>query len=231
MTSDTALALVRDLRPQAFGTTSPRKIPNPVVEPLWVGVRVLAAVVGLEAVLIDETGDAVDDQADIEAGLSGALAADAVVIDGVLTKQVSHDGTGMVVGTEPLPSTSKMISTSMIGSRRSRTAELARRLELENEARDFGPDDTISLVAVDLLYLDGESLLEIPLLERKRLLEGVVAESNLIRRSAYIRPPIETWVNSWRSLGFHGLTYKAANGHYRPGGVKDDWATSPMPRR
>ena len=95
----------------------------------------------------------------------------------------------------------------------------------------FGPDDIVAFVAVDLLWLDGESLLDVPLLERKRLLEAVArrVEPRPPRRRSSGRRS-STWVSSWRALGFAGLTYKAANSRYRPGGVKDDWATSAMPR-
>lgn len=222
---------MRDLRPQAFGSTSPGRIVDPIVEPLWTGLRVLAGVDATETALLDETGEPVIDHAPIETSLAAAANADVLVVDGFLTKQVSHDGTGVYVGADAIPGTGKLIAQSMVGSRRNRTAEAAEHLEREREARTFGPTDTVTLVVIDLLVLDGESLLDIPLLERKRLLEAVVTESDLIRRGAYVRPPIDTWVNSWRALGFPGLSYKAANGRYRPGGVKDDWAMSSMPRR
>jgi bifunctional non-homologous end joining protein LigD len=231
MTAAPALSVMRDLRPQAYGTTAPGRILDPIVEPLWPGVRVLAGVALDETALLDETGGSIDDQAAIEASLAAAAEADAVILDGFLTKQVSHDGTGVYVGAAGVPPTGKLIVQSMIGTRRNRTAEAAEHVERELEARTFGPDDRVTFVAVDLLHLDGDSLLEVPLLERKRLLEAVLVESDLIRRGAYVRPPIDTWVNSWRALGFPGLSYKAANGRYRPGGVKDDWATSAMPRR
>ncbi len=227
----TALTVLRDLRPQAFGSTSPARIREPIIEPLWAGVRVLAGVDHGASALLDETGEPVAEHPDIEASLVAAARADAVVLDGFLTKQVSHDGTGVYVGADPIPPTGKLIAQSMVGSRRNRTLEAAEHLEREREARTFGPSDTVTFVVVDLIHLDGDSLLEVPLLERKRLLEAVIVESDLIRRGAYVRPPIDTWVNSWRALGFPGLSYKAANGRYRPGGVKDDWATSTMPRR
>jgi ATP-dependent DNA ligase len=84
---------------------------------------------------------------------------------------------------------------------------------------------------IDVLWLDGEWLLDVPLLERKRLLESVVPASELIRPGPYVRPPISTWVGSWRAQGFRGLSFKAANSRYRPGESAPDWATTPMPRR
>jgi ATP-dependent DNA ligase len=86
-------------------------------------------------------------------------------------------------------------------------------------------------VAIDLLWLDGESLLDVPLLERRRLLESVVAESDLVRRGVFVRPPIDAWLGSWRALGFNGLSYKAANSRYQPGVASAEWVTVPMPRR
>jgi ATP-dependent DNA ligase len=231
MTGASALATLRDLRPQAYGSTVPGRVANPIVEPLWAGLRVLAAIEGGETALLDEDGDPVVDFPALETSLAAATEADAVILDGYLTKQVSHDGTGVFLGAPPIPPTGKLIAQSMVGTRRNRTAEAAEHLEQEHRDRTFAPTDTVTFVAVDLLYVDGESLLEVPLLERKRQLEAVLAESDLVRRGAYVRPPIEAWVNSWRAIGFRGLTYKAANGRYRPGGVKDDWATSAMPRR
>jgi hypothetical protein len=231
MTTATALSIVRELRPQTYGSVAPGRIDNPVIEPLWAGARVLAAIEGDESVLLDEEGAPVGDQASLEAQLRGGIGADAAILDGFLTKQVAGDGTGVWVGGGgPMPPTGKLIAQSMVGVRHNRTAEAAAHIEQERAARTFGPDDTVAFVAIDLLHLDGESLLDVPLLERKRLLEAVLTESNLVRHGAYVRPPIETWVSSWRALGFSGLTYKAANGRYRPGGVKDDWATSAMPR-
>jgi ATP-dependent DNA ligase len=101
----------------------------------------------------------------------------------------------------------------------------------ERAARYVEPDDVVNLVAVDLLWLDGEWLLDVPLLERKRLLESILPGDALVRTGTYVRPPLATWVGSWRAQGFRGLAYKAANSRYRPGEKASDWATCPMPRR
>ena len=45
-TTPDVLALARDLRPALFGSGSAGRISNPVVEPLWTGVRVIAAATG-----------------------------------------------------------------------------------------------------------------------------------------------------------------------------------------
>ena len=74
----------------------------------------------------------------------------------------------------------------------------------------------IAFVAVDLLVLDDEPLLDVPLLERKRLLESVLPEGDRVRRTAFVREPAGTFVTTWRSLGFGDLAYKTANGRYLP---------------
>ncbi len=231
MTTASALAIARDLRPQAFGSVAPARIKDPIIEPLWSGIRVLAAAEPGASALFDSDGEPVVDFAHVEADLRATVAADEIVIDGYLTKQPAHEESVVEFTEEWMPSTSEILAQGLIGSRRNRTAEHADRLERERKAATFGPDDIVVFVAIDLLHLDGVSLLDIPLLERKRLLEASVPESDLVRRGAYVRPPIETWVNSWRTLGFAGLAFKSANGRYRPGGDKSDWATVPMPRR
>jgi hypothetical protein len=82
--------------------------------------------------------------------------------------------------------------------------------------RTFGPTDVVALVAIDLLWLDGQPLFDVPLLERKRLLESASDRSDVIRRGQFIRPPIDTWMGSWRALGFSSITFKTATGDTAP---------------
>jgi ATP-dependent DNA ligase len=90
----------------------------------------------------------------------------------------------------------------------------------------------IAFVAVDLLTLDGQVLFDLPLLERKRLLESAIVESELVRTSPFVRPPLERWLPSWNALGFTGAMLKAANSRYVPGGLADDWSVAqPLGRR
>jgi hypothetical protein len=229
-----ALSIVRELRPQAFRSGAPHRVRDPIVEPLWPGVRVLAAFDrsgSPETVLANERGEPVGGHAAIEAALASAARADGLIVDGYLTKQVGHDGSGVYTGAEVQVSTGKLVVQGMLGSRRNRAAETAEQAERNLEARSFGPTDVVALVAIDLLWIDDEPLFDVPLLERKRLLEAALDESDVIRRGMYVRPPIETWIGSWRALGFSGVTFKGANGRYRPGAKADDWITASMPRR
>jgi ATP-dependent DNA ligase len=115
-----------------------------------------------------------------------------------------------------------------LGRRRSRTKPPA----IEQTERDPLPvDGDVALVAVDLLWLDDEPLLSVPLLERKRILESVLGESRLVRRGIYVRPPVDTWLGSWRSFGFSRLAYKAANSRYVPGATNPQWTVGDLPAR
>jgi hypothetical protein len=226
-----ARATLATLRPQAFGTGAAGNVRNPIVEPLWVGVRCLAAVDDEGAVVVDESGEPVEDQLRVIYALAAASRTDGLVVDGFLTKQTMHEGSGIWTGTDEIPGMGKLIGQSMVGVRRNRADEAAKRLETSIDERTFRPEDTVSFVAIDLLWLDGESMLDVPLLERRRLLEAVLDESDVIRRGTFVRPPIETWIGSWRAQGFGGLTFKAANSRYRPGVANPDWAIASMPRR
>ena len=75
----------------------------------------------------------------------------------------------------------------------------------------------IAFVAVDLLALDDEPLLGVPLLERKRLLESVLPESTRVRRTPFVREPAGSFMITWRSAGFGGLAYKEAEQPLPPG--------------
>ncbi|MEA2026893.1 MAG: hypothetical protein U9O18_09390, partial [Chloroflexota bacterium] len=78
-------------------------------------------------------------------------------------------------------------------------------------------------IAVDLLRVDGASLLDVPLLERKRLLESIIDQGDLVRVSAHVRPPIDTWVGTWKAMGLRGGILKAANSRYHPSDDTIEW--------
>lgn len=226
-----ARAALAGLRPQPFGHGHPGRVPDPLIEPLWTGVRALAAVVADTAGLVDEAGEPIDGQAGVAEALAEAALADGLILDGFLTKLAARDGSGVYVAMDNLPSASQMVGRPLLGIRPTRAEEVTKALDDAREARTFGPDDTVRFVAIDLLWLDGESLLDVPLLERRRLLELVLAELDLVRRGVFVRPPIDAWIGSWRSLGFAGLSYRAANSRYQPGKASSEWVTAAMPRR
>ena len=227
-----AARIASELRPQVFGRTAPDRIREPVVEPAWPGQRLIAGVDG-DAVTLFADGVPLEGQERICWHLAHQVeaSADGVVVDGYLTKQVADDDGGVYTGTDALPSTGKLIAQSMVGIRRNRADEAAQAREADVAARTFTRDDPVNLVVTDLLWIDGQSLLDVPLMERLRLLDSLFPGDELVRPGIYVRPPLATWIGSWRAQGFTAITFKEANSRYVSGATADDWATGAMPRR
>jgi ATP-dependent DNA ligase len=218
----------RTWRPQAFGRRNARHVGDPLVEPLWAGIRVLAHATPDGVEFVDANGDT-KSWPEVEAALASSLATRQAVLDGYLTTEAASDGIGVVAGTGvAMPNAAEMSRQMLIGGARSRRGELHEALESAAIPK-FGVGDVVVFVAVDLLQLDDEPLLDVPLLERKRLLEAVLGESELVRRTSFVRPTAGGSLIAWRALGFAMLAYKAANSRYRPGEVNDAWATAPAP--
>jgi hypothetical protein len=193
------------------------QITDPLLEPLWSGVRVLAHFRArpdegtAHVSLRDEDGDEIGDIArDAATALRDSVMALEAVIDGVLTRQATLGGVG-----------SSMVVEAEVSSL---AFVLPTRPDATFRRRDGSPGE-LAFVAVDLLSVDGQDLLDLPLLERKRQLESLFVESELLRLSPVVRPPILPWLNSWKSAGFRGLMMKAANSRYRPGELTTEWVT------
>lgn len=224
--------LALSLRPQTYGKERADRIAQPVVEPLWLGLRVIVAATADVVTILDE-GAPVDGQEGIASRLRGMLAhtADGVILDGYLTRQATADDVPAGYEETAIPTPGQLVTKAFVGIRRDRHGEKLKRLEAEEAARTFADDDIVNLVATDLLWLDGEWLLDVPLLERKRLLKAVIPGDDLVRAGPYVQPPYHIWIGSWRVQGFMGLTFKEANSRYRPGEPSAEWATSDLPRR
>ena len=233
MDDDNAIELARDLRLQEFGAGRTDRVPDAVVEPVWNGLRVIAAAQGDAAVLLLD-GDEVLGHEELTRALTQAVAAtaDGVILDAYITKMISGEDTGLRPGIMPMPSVSKLLTKALVGGRVLDRAQQAEDDKADRAAQQFGEDEPLNLVAVDLLWLDGEWLLDVPLLERKRLLESVLPGDPLVR-AEHVRPPARSRRGSARGapMGFRGLAFKGANSRYRPGEVAPDWTTTPMPRR
>jgi len=219
-------------RPQGFGHHAVRAIRDPLIEPLWSGLRVLAAITAERAELFHE-GLRLETPAQLRTELVAALLAEAVVAEGVLTPDALATGEGAFPEPEPITFRPGRLLLGSLGERRDR---LAREREAAARIRATTGDGLRTLfdapqafVATDLLWLDGEPLLAIPLLERKRLLEASLGESALVRRTIFVRPSASGSLLAWRSLGFSQLAYKDANSRYRPGEENDGWAVAAAP--
>ncbi len=220
-------------RPQPFGRRRARDVPNPLIEPLWSGVRVLAEVpVGGAVTFRDRDGEPVRNAA-VERALADAVRADHLVLDGYLTTDVGSTGEGVMAEPGvPAPTPGMVTRQLLLGERQGGGRRLKERL---NQAQTVRLDDDdllpIAFVAVDLLELDGDELLDVPLLERKRLLESVLVEEARVRLGVYVQPPIAPWLPTWRAIGIRELAFKASNSRYTPGRPNDGWATIAIPSR
>ena len=225
--------LARDLRPQEYGKTRPTTIDDALVEPAWPGVRLFAAVGGGRATLW-AAGAPLDRHPDVAGALEravGRATTDGAIFEAYLTKQAEAEGVGVRTWRNDYPTITSTMTRLFIGGRRNRLQEYEEQREAEAAELGFDEDDIVSLVIVDLLWLDGQWLLDVPLQERKRILESIVPAEALVRPGPYVRQPIASWIGSWRAQGFRTMTFKAANSRYRPGETADDWTLADMPRR
>lgn len=219
----------RDWRPQTVkrGRFVPQ-ISDPVLEPLWSGTRVLAHFHAAQnedewgtVVVIDEYGD--DASADAPMALDHlrrTIHANEAVIDGVITGEATTTGENTAIQLFP---TVNPVRKFFLGG----TAES----DVKYEPRGPRPRGVPAFVAIDLLSIDDQPLFDVPLLERKRLLEAVLEESDLVRLSPWVRPPVRPWFNTWRSAGLRGLIMKSSNSRYQPGEETTEWAyVERMPR-
>jgi hypothetical protein len=164
-----------------------------------------------EVRLLDTFGvDIAPEEPQLAAALGEAVAADEAVLDVILTDQATRGGVGAAPVTESRTTVMSLLTSREVG------VEVQRRGDQPVESEN-------GVVAIDLLRLDGESLLNVPLLERKRLLESVIAQSDVVRVSVHARPPVDPWVATWKSAGLRGAILKGANSRYVPGSFSDQW--------
>jgi bifunctional non-homologous end joining protein LigD len=103
--------------------------------------------------------------------------------------------------------------------------EEERDLEMDGEGNAFVRPRVPRTIfaAFDLLEVDGRSLLEVPLLERKRHLEGVLRPSPNVRLTAYRSRDLRSWRDSLLEQGFRRVVIKEWNSPYSPGAMNDAW--------
>ncbi len=229
---DGGTSVAQAWRPQRFGKLRAGAINDPIIEPLWGGDRILVIVTapGERPRFIGIEGEALEDPQlePIVADLTASLRADSVVLDGYLTRQPNVDP-GLAIKMRPqIPTHGQVLGALFLGSSGTKVAKAIERTEA---APDIDPDLRLTFMAVDLLAIDDQPLLDVPLLERKRILETAFEEADLIRRSAYVRPPIGTFLVSWRAFGFAEVAYKSANSRYTPGQRNPGWAVATIPTR
>jgi len=215
----------------AFGPVEAKKIRDPVCEPLWAGRRVLADVSNGDVRLRDENGEPLIGFDALRAAIAESAVAVELIVDGYLLPAPLRDtvGAGAPPGTDALPTAQQVGRQLFFGSGGNRHKE--ERQLAEERLVELPPSGSTAMVAVDLLWLDGEPLIDVPLLERKRLLDSVLLDHQLVRRTVIVRPPVESWYAQWRAFGFREFAIKDANSRYLPGTVAKYWAKQTIPTR
>jgi ATP-dependent DNA ligase len=217
-------------RPQRF-SESGGDVADPIIEPLWTGLRVLGHAEAGTATFRDLDGDELQEFSEVAMELAGAILAERCIVDGYITHQVLQE-TAVVARRDAearsanSPTMSQMWFGNMLRRRRRDTPTVE-----QTERVTPADENDVALVVTDLLWLDDEPLLDVPLLERKRVLESVVGESRLVRCGTFVRPPVDPWLGSWRAFGFSRMSYKAANSRYLPGQRNPDWTVADVPAR
>lgn len=214
-------------QPERPGRRAAKDLDDALVEPDWGGVRVAASLAREEAAFWRD-GAVVETPAELPAALVDAFRALGAVVDGNLTTMALRTGEGELP-TMPEIERPALIIPRAIGKRPKDDPYVHPR-DFEVRAAAVEPETIEALrrgerhafVATDLLWLDGESLADVPLLERKRHLEAILEESYLVRVTPFVKPSAVLLLVSWRTQGFAELTYRAANARYLAGRENPD---------
>ena len=172
-------------------------------EPCWLGERLMARISDGLVTLTDREGNAAGAELEEAAEvLAPAIDADDALVDGVWTS-MPFLGEG---------SAARHIAEAI--AEEGLADELPDPMEIEPRR---------AFVAIDLVELDGQSLEDVPYLERRRLLTSVLVEDVRVRISPAVRNPVASWLNAWRANGFNRYVAKHVNSRYHPGEVAEDW--------
>ena len=77
--------------------------------------------------------------------------------------------------------------------------------------------------AFDLLHLDGRSMLDVPLEQRKRLLQSVLRADAAVRYGGHVLEDGEAFVEAARDRGLEGVVAKLRASRYEPGRRSPAW--------
>ncbi len=231
----TARDIAAAWQPQRPGQRFAEDIPNAIVEPGWGGARAVAAMAPDEAALFRD-GAELTVARELTQALVAAFTALEAVVEGHLTTSALRSDHGVAPGPPEVERPALLVPRWVRRRRpadpgadaRDRETRLAREEQATLDLLAGG--ERHAFVATDLLQLDGQPLLDIPLLERKRLLESVLVVSDLVRVSTFVRPSSSAILASWGTLGFTELSYRGSNSRYLTGRENPDWAIGGAPR-
>jgi DNA ligase D-like protein (predicted ligase)/DNA ligase D-like protein (predicted polymerase)/DNA ligase D-like protein (predicted 3'-phosphoesterase) len=102
---------------------------------------------------------------------------------------------------------------------------LQQRMNLKNEReiKRMSKQIPVTLVAFDLLWLDGEELTGLPLEQRRELLEGVVERDDRLEVVTHVEGEGKAFVDAARKLRLEGVVAKKKGSRYEPGRRTPNW--------
>ncbi len=228
------LELAAAWRPQRPGRRPVREIADALVEPDWAGARVVAALTPTRAALVHE-GQRVDVPGDLLQALLDGFSATGALVEGCLTTQALRSGEGAAAPSVQVERPPILVPRFVRPNVEDDPYVRARDHESRVQTMEPAVLDALehgerhAFVATDLLWLDDVPLDDVPLLERKRLLEAVLEPSFLVRISPYVRASAQLTLVTWGNLGFRELHYRGANSGYTAGRENSDHAVTRPP--
>jgi len=165
----------------------------------WDGVRAIAYCETGRVKLVSRTGKDVTAAYPEIGALAGALSGAEAVLDGEV---VAFDEAG-----------------------RPSFQRLQRRMHVRDssQVKRLRGDVPVSYVAFDLLYLDGQLLLDLPYEERRARLQALGLDGDSWRTPAYHRGDGASLLSLTRAQGLEGIVGKRLDSTYKPGKRGRDW--------
>jgi DNA ligase D-like protein (predicted ligase) len=91
------------------------------------------------------------------------------------------------------------------------------------KARLLTQTNPAQYVVFDIIDLEGESLISYPLLERKRILAGILRQNNNVALTGYVQKSGELYFEAALRNGFEGVVAKQLDSLYIPGVRSTHW--------
>lgn len=190
----------------AGATGMPADAAGWVFEPKWDGVRTVARVWDARVVLTSRLGNDVTGAYPELAAMGSALAGHAAVLDGEV----------VAFGPHGRPSFER----------------LQRRMHVRSPGPSLRSEVPVVYVVFDLLWLDGEALVDQPLAERRRHLDALALRGPSWQTSPVLpAAPTADLLEACRKVGLEGYLGKQAASTYVPGRRSRAWTKVKCVRR
>lgn len=167
------------------------------LEPKLDGQRVMAVVEPPDVTLLNRRGGDITATYPELVGLAAALAPHAAVLDGEV---VAFDEKG-----------------------RTSFQRLQRRMHVARPSSRLLSERPVAFVVFDVLWLDGELLVDRPQAERRRVLEGLALKGPAWQTAPVLDAAPEELLEACRSLGLEGFVAKRLDAPYAPGRRSPAW--------